>query len=94
MHEQTEPTAGDLVSFDVWIQTLNRTRATGHRWRRQLPWLKTVNIFGKLYIRRATIEEFERRASAGEFQRDFRPNPNPMVALLPHPGRPRKKARA
>jgi hypothetical protein len=79
MHElksQIEPTAGDLVSFDLWLGSLNRTRATGHRWRRKLPWLKTINVFGKLYIRRTTIEEFERRAAAGEFQRDIRPQPN------------------
>jgi hypothetical protein len=87
---QLQPTAGDLVSFDRWIGSLNRTRATGHRWRRQFPWLKTINIFGKLYIRRKTIEEFERRAMAGEFKRDI----HPMPVILPHPGRPRKKARA
>ena len=87
---QIEGTAGDLIAFDLWLRTLNRTRATGHRWRRQFPWLQTINIFGKLYIRRTTVAEFERRAVAGEFQRDIRPNPNPVVARLPHPGRPRK----
>ena len=90
---QIQPATGDLVSFDLWLKDMNRVEATGHRWRRQLPWLKTVNIFGKLYIHRKTIEEFEHRAAAGEFQRDIRPNPNPVVALLPRPGRPRKKAR-
>jgi hypothetical protein len=84
---QLQPMAGDLVSFDQWIRSLNRTRAIGHRWRRQFPWLETTNIFGKLYIRRKTIEEFERRAIAGEFQRDI----HPMPAILPHRGRPRKK---
>jgi hypothetical protein len=68
-----EPTAGDLVSFDVWLESLDRTRATGHRWRKQFPWLKTINVFGKLYIHRKTIEEFEQRASAGEFKRDIHP---------------------
>jgi hypothetical protein len=84
---QLQPTAGDLVSFDQWIRSLNRTRATGHRWRRQFPWLETTNILGKLYIRRKTIEEFERRAIAGEFKKDI----HPMAALLPQPRRPRKK---
>ena len=69
MHQsksKIQPTEGDLVSFDQWIGGLNRTRSTGHRWRRQFQWLKTVNIFGRLYIHRRTIEEFERRAFAGE----------------------------
>jgi hypothetical protein len=65
------------VAFDPWIQCLNRIRATGHRWRKQFPWLKSVNIFGRLYICRKTIEEFERPALAGEFQKDIRPNVNP-----------------
>lgn len=81
---------GDLVSFDAWLESIDRTRATGHRWRKRFPWLETLNVFGRLYIRRKTIEEFERRAPAGEFQRDMRPRPNPV---LPHSGRPRKKAR-
>jgi hypothetical protein len=95
MHElesPSEPTAGDLVSFDRRIKTLNRTRAIGHRWRKLFPWLRVVNIFGKLYLPRESIAEFERRALAGEFQRDIRPNPNPMMALLPQAGRPRKRS--
>jgi hypothetical protein len=72
-------TSGSEVSTEPGPQAI--------RWRRQFPWLETTNIFGKLYIRRKTIEEFERRAIAGEFQRDI----HPMPAILPHPGRPRKK---
>jgi hypothetical protein len=93
LKSQIETTAGDLVSFDVWLESLNRTRATGHRWRQKFPWLETINIFGKLYIRRTTIEEFERRAAVGEFQRDIRPNPNAVAAPLPEPCRRRKKSR-
>jgi hypothetical protein len=85
LKSQIEPTAGDLVSFDVWLGSLDRTRATGHRWRRKFPWLTTLNIFGKLYVRRQTIEEFERRAAAGEFQRDVRPNPNAVAAKSREP---------
>jgi hypothetical protein len=86
LKSQIEATAGDLIAFDLWLKTLNRTRATGHRWRRQFPWLNdgVINVFGKLYVKRQTIEEFYERASAGEFERDIRPNPNPMTAL---PGR-------
>jgi hypothetical protein len=53
---------GNLVSFDTWLSSINRTRTIGFRWRQQYPWLKTVNIFGKLYIHRDMIAEFERRA--------------------------------
>jgi hypothetical protein len=67
------PPAGDLIAFNQWLEGIDRTRATGHRWRKQFPWLTTINIFGKLYIRRTTIEEFERRAIAGEFKRDIYP---------------------
>jgi hypothetical protein len=62
-----------LVAFDGWIKSLGRTRATGHRWRKTLPWLRVINIFGKNYISRETIAEFERRARAGEFKRDVHP---------------------
>jgi hypothetical protein len=64
---------GGLVAFDVWIKSLNKTRATGWRWRKRFPWLKIVNIFGKNYISRTVIAEFERRAAAGEFARDVHP---------------------
>ena len=60
--------ASGLVSWNGWLKELNRTRACGHRWRKSYPWLDAgiVNVFGKLYIRRDTIAEFERRAIAGE----------------------------
>ena len=63
----------NLVSYDAWLASLTKTRTTGFRWRKQYPWLKTVNIFGKLYISRETIAEFERRALAGELARDIKP---------------------
>ncbi|HEY5743713.1 MAG TPA: hypothetical protein VIS99_14355 [Terrimicrobiaceae bacterium] len=67
------PGSGNLVAFDSWIKSLNKTRVTGHRWRQQFPWLKTVNIFGRLYISRDTIADFERRALGGELERQIRP---------------------
>jgi hypothetical protein len=72
LHAVEPNPAGNLVSFYGWINELNRTRATGHRWRREYPWLKVVNIFGKLYISRDTIAEFERRALAGELAKEIR----------------------
>jgi hypothetical protein len=65
---------GNLVSFDAWLTSLAKTRTTGFRWRKQYPWLKTVNIFGKLYISRDTIAEFERRAIAGELSKEIKPD--------------------
>ncbi len=53
-------------SYDQWLRSLNRTRATGHRWRKVYPWLKITNIFGKNYIHIDVISEFERRARDGE----------------------------
>ncbi len=64
-------TSGTLVSFDGWLESLDKTRTTGWRWRKE-GLIKTVNIFGKLYISRDEIARFERRALAGEFHKDAR----------------------
>lgn len=66
-------TVSNLVPFDVWTRSLNKHRATAWRWRKQFPWLTTINVFGKLYVTRETIAEFERRAIAGELAKDIRP---------------------
>ena len=65
--------ASNVVPFHGWLEELGRTRATGHRWRKQYPWLKVINIFGKLYISRDTIADFERRAITGELAKDIKP---------------------
>lgn len=62
-----------FVSFDDWLESLGKTRATGWRWRKTHPWLETTNIFGRLYISREVIGEFERRAVAGEFAQAKQP---------------------
>jgi hypothetical protein len=74
IHVAEQNPAGNLVSFHGWLHELNRTRSTGHQWRKRYPWLAAgvVNVFGKLYISRDTIVEFERRALAGELARDIR----------------------
>jgi len=61
-------TAGTLVSFDGWINSLDKTRTTGWRWRRDGV-IQTVNVFGKLYITREEIARFEARAISGEFHK-------------------------
>ena len=62
-------TSGNLVSFYGWLESLDKTRTTGWRWRKD-GLIKTVNIFGKLYITRDEIAKFERRAMAGEFHKE------------------------
>jgi len=68
MKVQTDSPAGDLVSYDRWLRGIGKTPPTGWRWRRR-GWIETVNIAGRLYISRAAIVEFERRAAAGEFSK-------------------------
>jgi len=42
------------------------TPCTAWRWRKR-GWLKTVNIARRQYLTQEAIDEFQRRASAGEF---------------------------
>jgi len=42
------------------------TQCTAWRWRKK-GWLRTVNIAGRQYLTQEAIDEFHRRASAGEF---------------------------
>lgn len=58
----------NLFSFDEWLRGRNLTRTTGYRYRKQ-GIISTVNIFGRLYITREEIANFERRAVAGEFNK-------------------------
>ncbi len=59
----------NLFSFDGWLQGRGLTRTTGFRYRKQ-GLIKTVNIFGRLYVTREQIVNFERRAISGEFHKD------------------------
>ena len=67
MNEKNSPNhASDLVALDTWREQLGKTAATIWRWR-QRNWIAAINIAGRLYVSRAAIREFERRAAAGEF---------------------------
>lgn len=55
-----------LVSLSRWLQQVGVTTCTAWRWRKK-GWLKTVNIAGRQYLTQNAIDEFHRRASAGEF---------------------------
>jgi len=61
-------TPSRLYSFNRWLKAIDRSRATGWRWRLN-GIVETVNIRGRVYISRDEIERFESRACAGEFAR-------------------------
>ena len=70
----------NLFSFDEFLRGRNLTRTTGYRYRKD-GLLKTVNIYGRLYITREEIEKFERRAIAGEFSKTVKtPQRRELVA--------------
>jgi len=55
-----------VVSLSQWLEQVGVTTCTAWRWRKR-GWLKTVNIAGRQYLTQEAIDEFHRRASAGEF---------------------------
>lgn len=65
-HDTPSVPAGDLVSYDRWLEELGISAPTGWRWRKS-NLIRTVNINGRVYIRRSEIADFERRAQAGDF---------------------------
>ena len=71
------------IRFDLWLKQLGRTRATGQNWRRALPWLDVVDIFGKLYISTESVRRFEEMAARGE-----------LAGARPTPPAPRRRATA
>jgi hypothetical protein len=64
----SDQTVSNLLAFDRWLKDIDRTPATGWRWRKR-GWISTVNICGRLYISRNEINRFETRAAAGEFSK-------------------------
>ncbi len=55
-----------LVSFDNWLESIDKTRTTGWKWRKKGV-ISTLNVFGKLYVTRDEITRFESRVLSGEF---------------------------
>jgi hypothetical protein len=55
-----------VVSLSRWLEQVGVTTCTAWRWRKK-GWLKTINIAGRQYLTQEAIDEFHRRASAGEF---------------------------
>ena len=69
MQFRETPSPSNLVSFDSWLRGIDKTRVTGFRYRKA-GLIETVNIFGRLYVTRDAVANFERRALAGEFFRE------------------------
>jgi predicted site-specific integrase-resolvase len=64
-----------VISLAKWLEQIGVTPCTAWRWRKK-GWLKTINIAGRQYLTQEAMEEFHRRAVAGEFAR-FHKIPSP-----------------
>ena len=60
------PNGAAVVSLSRWLEQVGVTQCTAWRWRKK-GWLKTVNVAGRQYLTQEAIDEFHRRAIAGEF---------------------------
>jgi hypothetical protein len=59
-------TQGTLVTFAAFLAAIGRSETTGWRWAKA-GWLHPINISGRNYLSCADINQFYRRAEAGEF---------------------------
>jgi predicted site-specific integrase-resolvase len=60
-----------VISLAKWLTQVGVTPCTAWRWRKK-GWLKTVNIAGRQYLTQEAIDEFHRRAVAGEFSQEHK----------------------
>jgi hypothetical protein len=60
------PVTHAVVSLSKWLSEIGVTQCTAWRWRKK-GWLKTINISGRQYLTQKSIDEFQHRATAGEF---------------------------
>lgn len=66
LNSPPEPNASTVISLSKWLAQVGVTSCTAWRWRKK-GWLKTINIAGRQYLTQEIIDEFQRRAVAGEF---------------------------
>ena len=57
------------IALDVFIVQMGISRRTAWAWRKK-GILRTINIYGRVYIPAREITEFNRRAAAGEFAKE------------------------
>jgi predicted site-specific integrase-resolvase len=62
----TPASASAVISLSKWLEQVGVTSCTAWRWRKK-GWLKTINIAGRQYLTQEAMDEFHRRATAGEF---------------------------
>jgi predicted site-specific integrase-resolvase len=60
-----------VISLSKWLEQVGVTACTAWRWRKK-GILKTVNIYGRQYLTQEAIDEFHRRAVAGEFAKEHK----------------------
>ena len=60
-----------VIALNRWLEQIGVTPCTAWRWRRK-GWLQTVNIAGRQYLTQEAIDEFHRRAVAGEFAQEHK----------------------
>lgn len=62
------PTPGSLVALDAYRKSIGRSKTSLWRYRRR-GWLPTINILGRLYVKRSDISAFEAAAARGSLAR-------------------------
>lgn len=67
IHPAVKPAA--VLSLAKWLEQVGVTPCTAWRWRKR-GWLKTINIAGRQYLTQEAIDNFTRRATAGEFAQE------------------------
>ena len=55
-----------IVAYHKWLESVGVSPTTGWRWERDGR-IHTTNIAGRKYVTRGELDEFQRRAEAGEF---------------------------
>lgn len=60
-----------IMSLNLFLLQAGISAPTAWRWRKA-GLLRTVNIYGRQYLTREGIEEFTRRATAGEFAKEHK----------------------
>lgn len=58
-----------MQTFDQWCKGMGISPTTAWRWREQ-GMISTVNINGRNYVTQEAIQQFEKRACAGEFAKE------------------------
>ena len=66
MNNAIESTDADLLGLKKWLMQTGISTSTAWRWRKA-GHLKTVNIYGRVYLTRKAREDFVSRAEAGDF---------------------------